>query len=60
MSGEAANRVSQRVAHSSRPRYAGGLNFRVRDGYGCLPAALAAFIPTDGLEPPYANVGNTA
>ncbi len=34
---EAANRVSQRLAHSSTPRHAGELNFRVRDGYGCNP-----------------------
>ncbi len=52
MSGEAANQDSQRVAHSSTARYAGGLNVRVRDGYGCLPAALAAFMPTGGIEPP--------
>ena len=32
---EAANRISQRLSYSSTPRNAGGLNFRVRDGYGC-------------------------
>ena len=48
---EAANRISQRLAHSSTPRNAGGLNFRVRDGYGCRPAAVAALTPTRGLEP---------
>ena len=57
MNGEAANRISQRVAHSSTGRYAGGLYFRVRDGYGWGPAALAAFMPTDGIEPSYASVG---
>ena len=57
MNSEAANRVSQRLAHSSTPRYADGLNFRVRDGYGCHPTALAASTPTHGLEPWYANVG---
>ena len=51
MSGEAANRSFQRLAHSSTARNAGGLNFRVRDGYGCHPAALAASMPTSGLEP---------
>jgi hypothetical protein len=51
MNGEAANQDFQRVAHSSTLRYAGGLNVRVRDGYGCFPAALAAFMPTDGIEP---------
>lgn len=51
MNGEAANRVSQRLAHSSTGRYADRLNVRVRDGYGCVPAALAAFMPTDGIEP---------
>ena len=34
---EAANRVSQRLSYSSTRRNAGGLNFRVRDGYGCEP-----------------------
>src|SRR6056297_2346627 len=48
---EAAKRVSQRVAHSSTHRNAGGLIFRVRDGYGRNPAAVAAVTPTDGLEP---------
>ena len=51
MSGWAATERSQRLAHSSTSPYAGRLNFRVRDGYGCLPAALAALTPTDGLEP---------
>lgn len=37
MNSEAANRRSQRVSHSSTCRNAGGLNFRVRDGYGCSP-----------------------
>ena len=53
MSGEAATRGSQRLAHASTARDVGGLNFRVRDGYGCVPAALAAFMPTDGIEPSY-------
>ena len=48
---QAANRVSQRLAHSSTHRNAGGLNFRVRDGYGCGPAAVAALTPTCGFEP---------
>ena len=48
---EAANRVSQRLAHSSTPRHAGELNFRVRDGYGCYLAAVAALTPTNGIEP---------
>ncbi len=47
----AANRGSQRLAHSSTDRYAGGLNFRVRDGYGCCPAAVAALTPTTGNDP---------
>lgn len=51
MNGEAATRGSQRIAHSSTSRYAGGLNFRVRNGYGCFPTALAAFMPTLGFEP---------
>ena len=33
----AANRISQRLAHSSTRRNAGGLIFRVRDGYGRQP-----------------------
>ena len=48
---KAANRVSQRLAHSSTLRYAGGLIFRVRNGYGSRPAAVAALTPTRGLEP---------
>ena len=48
---EAAKRVSQRVAHSSTHRNAGGLIFRVRDGYGRNPAAVAAVTPTSGIEP---------
>ena len=48
---QAANRVSQRLAHSSTHRNAGGLNFRVRDGYGCCPAAMAALTPIRGIEP---------
>jgi hypothetical protein len=48
---EAANRVSQRLSYSSTHRNAGGLNFRVRDGYGCNPAAMAALTPTRGVEP---------
>ena len=51
MSGWAATGCSQRLAHSSTFPDAGRLNGRVRDGYGCLPAAVAARIPTDGLEP---------
>ena len=47
----AANRRSQRVSHSSSCRYAGGLIFRVRDGYGRIPAAVAAVTPIDGIEP---------
>ena len=48
---QAANRISQRLAHSSTDRNAGGLIFRVRDGYGSGPAAMAALIPTNGIEP---------
>ena len=48
---EAANRVSQRLSYSSTRRNAGGLNFRVRDGYGCNPAAMAALTPIRGIEP---------
>ena len=48
---EAANQCSQGVAHPSTWPYAGELNFRVRDGYGCCLAALAASTPTDGIEP---------
>ena len=51
MNGEAAIRIFQRFAHSSTPRNAGGLNFRVRNGYGCFPTAVAAFTPIDGIEP---------
>ena len=47
----AANRISQRLSYSSTPRNAGGLNFRVRDGYGWNPAAVAALTPTRGIEP---------
>ena len=46
-----AGQLSQRLSHSSTHRNAGGLNFRVRDGYGCFPAALAALTPTRGIEP---------
>ena len=49
----AANRISQRLSYSSTPRNAGGLNFRVRDGYGCDPAAMAALMPIRGIEPRY-------
>ena len=52
---EAAKRVSQRLAHSSTCRNAGGLNFRVRDGYGCRPAAVAALTPTRGIEPRWSS-----
>ena len=48
---EAANRVSQRLSYSSTRRNAGGLNFRVRNGYGCCPAAMAALTPIRGIEP---------
>ena len=48
---EAANRISQRLSHSSTRRNAGGLIFRVRDGYGSCPAAVAALMPTRGIEP---------
>ena len=47
----AANRRFQRLAYSSTHRNAGGLNFRVRDGYGCNPAAVAALTLTRGVEP---------
>ena len=40
--GLAAFRVFRGLACPSTARYAGGLNFRVRCGSGCLPAALAA------------------
>ena len=52
---EAANRVSQRLSYSSTHRNAGGLNFRVRDGYGCDPAAMAALTPIRGIEPRVAS-----
>ena len=32
---------SRRLAHYSTGRYAGGLYFRVRNGTGCYPAAMA-------------------
>ena len=48
---EAAIRWSQRLAHSSTCRNAGGLILRVRDGYGSGPAAVAALTPTHGIEP---------
>ena len=48
---EAANRISQRLSYSSTRRNAGGLNCRVRDGYGWNPAAMAALMPTRGIEP---------
>ena len=48
---EAANRCSQGLAHPSTRRHAGELNFRVRDGYGCYLAAVAALTPTSGIEP---------
>ena len=51
MSGEAANHGSQRISHSSTAWNAGGLNFRVRNGYGCVPTALAASMSTFGIEP---------
>ena len=57
MSGQAANDRSQRIAHSSSWPNAGGLHFRVRDGYGCVATAVAAFTPTSGVEPLYAVVG---
>ena len=37
-----SGRISQRRAHSSTQGNVGGLIFRVRDGYGSLPAAMAA------------------
>lgn len=43
--------ISQRLAHSSTQGYADGLIFRVRDGYGSFPAAMAALMPTCGIEP---------
>ena len=55
MNGQAANRVSQRLSYSSTHRNAGGLNFRVRDGYGCFPAAMAALTPIRGIEPRVAS-----
>ena len=59
MSGQAANQLSQRLAHSSTRWNAGGLIFRVRDGYGSGPAAMAALIPTNGIEPlPPADPGH--
>lgn len=48
---EAAKWVSQRLAHSSTHHNADRLNFRVRDGYGCNPAAMAALTPIHGIEP---------
>ena len=47
----AANWISQRIAHSSTDQNAGELNFRVRDGYGWNLTALAALMPTNGIEP---------
>jgi hypothetical protein len=38
----AAKYGSQGLAHLSTAYYVGGLNFRVRDGSGCVPAAMAA------------------
>ena len=49
----AANQLSQRVSHSSTHQYADGLIFRVRDGYGRNPAAVAALTPINGIEPLY-------
>ncbi len=49
---KAAKRISQRLAHSSTRRNAGELIFRVRDGYGRNLAAVAAVMPTGGIEPP--------
>ena len=48
---KAAYLFSQRLAHSSTRGNAGGLIFRVRDGYGSDPAAVAALTPTRGIEP---------
>lgn len=53
-----AGQFSQRLAHSSTRWNAGGLICRVRDGYGSCPAAMAALMPIDGIEPSYASIGD--
>ncbi len=47
----AANRISQRVAHSSTRRNAGELIFRVRDGYGRQPHRYGRLTLSRGVEP---------
>jgi hypothetical protein len=46
-----AGQFSQRLSYSSTRGNAGGLIFRVRDGYGSCPAAMAALTPIYGIEP---------
>lgn len=46
-----AGQFSQRLSYSSTRWNAGGLIFRVRDGYGSCPAAVAASMPIRGIEP---------
>ena len=43
---------SRTLAQYSTDRYAGGLHFRVREGTGCFPAALAV-IPKHGISANY-------
>ena len=38
----AAHRGSRELSYLSTARYVSGLNFRVRNGSGCVPAAVAA------------------
>ena len=47
----AANRISQRVAHSSTRRNAGELIVRVRDGYGRQPHRYGRLTLSRGIEP---------
>ena len=45
MWGLTANRPSRGLSVHSTDRYAGGLNFRVRDETGCFPTAMAVKRP---------------
>ncbi len=55
-----AGQLSQRLSYSSTHWNAGRLIFRVRDGYGSDPAALAALTPICGIEPLAPCVVNTS
>jgi hypothetical protein len=51
----AAHRGSRELSYLSTAQYVSGLNFRVRNGSGCVPAALAAM--TEAVPAPEKSQG---